>query len=420
MIMLRGSTLYLKRAVPKIYASVEPRRVVWASLKTDSRKEAQLRAVEVWRDLVAGWEAMLRGDSGNGETRYLAAQDLARARGFRFLPVERVAKLPLPDMVERIEATMRGGEIDMKLAAGILGTAAKPELTLSGALEAYWPMVVDQIEGKSEDQIRRWENPRKKAFKNLISVTGDVPLSEITAEDMLEFRDWWWRKLKKEGLTPNSANKDFTYIASTLRQVNKHKRLGLNLPVDGLAFSQGEKRTRLPFSETWIKEKLLAPGALDGLNLEARCILLGMINTGYRPSEAQELRAHHIRLDVNTPYITIEPEGRQLKTASSRRVIPLAGISLEAFRACPEGFPRYRSNPNLSATVNKFMRENKLCETPDHTLYGLRHSFEDRLLDRDTDERIRRDLMGHSLNRERYGKGASLEKLAAVVQSIAL
>ena len=66
------------------------------------------------------------------------------------------------------------------------------------------------------------------------------------------------------------------------------------------------------------------------------------------------------------------------------------------------------------------MRENKLCETPDHTLYGLRHSFEDRLLDRDTDERIRRDLMGHSLNRERYGKGASLEKLAAVVQSIAL
>ncbi|MBL9056629.1 MAG: integrase, partial [Rhodobacteraceae bacterium] len=147
MIMLRGSTLYLKRAVPKIYASVEPRRVVWASLKTDSRKEAQLRAVEVWRDLVAGWEAMLRGDSGDGETRYLAAQDLARARGFRFLPVERVAKLPLPDMVERIEATMRGGEIDMKLAAGILGTAAKPELTLSGALEAYWPMVVDQIEG---------------------------------------------------------------------------------------------------------------------------------------------------------------------------------------------------------------------------------------------------------------------------------
>lgn len=31
---------------------------------------------------------------------------------------------------------------------------------------------------------------------------------------------------------------------------------------------------------------MLSPGALDGLNGEARAILLGMVNTGYRPSEA--------------------------------------------------------------------------------------------------------------------------------------
>jgi integrase len=65
------------------------------------------------------------------------------------------------------------------------------------------------------------------------------------------------------------------------------------------------------------------------------------------------------------------------------------------------------------------MRENGLMETPEHTLYGLRHSFEDRMLDRDVDERIRRDLMGHALDRQRYGKGASLEKLREVVRSIA-
>jgi hypothetical protein len=43
------------------------------------------------------------------------------------------------------------------------------------------------------------------------------------------------------------------------------------------------------------------------------------------------------------------------------------------------------------------MRENGLRETPEHSVYSLRHSFEDRLLDRDVDERIRRDLMGHAL-----------------------
>lgn len=36
------------------------------------------------------------------------------------------------------------------------------------------------------------------------------------------------------------------------------------------------------------------------------------------------------------------------------------------------------------------------------------------------DERIRRDLMGHALNRERYGKGASLMNLQALIQDTAL
>ncbi len=237
---------------------------------------------------------------------------------------------------------------------------------------------------------------------------------------MLQFSDWWWDKIAREGLTPNSGNKDFSHISSTLRLVVKKKRLGLILPLGGLSFSEGEKGTRAPFAENWIRDKILAPGAMAGLNTEARCLVLGMINTGYRPSEAQGLRKDHIRLDANVPHISIEPEGRTLKTSSSRRTLPLVGISLEAFRACPEGFPRYRDKAGLSATVNKFLRENGLTPTTGHTLYGLRHSFEDRLLDRDVDERIRRDLVGHALTRERYGKGASLEKLAEVVQSVAM
>jgi integrase len=236
----------------------------------------------------------------------------------------------------------------------------------------------------------------------------------------MDFRTWWWEKIETEDLTPNSGNKDFTHISSTIRLLNQTKRLGLTLTLTGLNFSEGEKRTRLPFSEGWLRNTLTAPGALDGLNLEARCILLGMVNTGYRPSEAQSLGPDQIKLDCDYPHISIEPNGRTLKTQSSRRVIPLVGVSLEAFMACPKGFPRYALKAGLSATVNKFLRENGLAETPAHTLYGLRHSFEDRLLDRDVDERIRADLMGHAISRERYGKGASPEKLAAIIQSIAI
>lgn len=420
-LMQRGNIYYLRRNVPKRYASVEPRREVWITLKTDSQSEARRRAIGAWDQAVLRWEAMLQGDDGDAAARYDAAKEVARTHGFRFLPADRVAQLPLHEIVDRMEATMMpSGSMNPHLVAGILGTAQPPKLTLSKALEIYWQLSRDKLQGKSEDQIRRLKNPRIKAFKNLIAHTGDAPLDDLTSDDMLGFRDWWWAKITEEELTPNSGNKDFSYIASTLRLVNKMKRLGLQLPLDGLNFAEPDKVSRSPFSETWIKEKILSPGVLDGLNTEARCILLGMVNTGYRPSEAQGLRAVDIRLDTNLPHISIEPVGRTLKNASLRRVIPLAGISLEAFRACPGGFPRYAGKAGLSATVNKYLRENGLMQTEGHSLYGLRHSFEDRLLDRGVDERIRRDLMGHALSRERYGQGASPERLAEVVQSIAL
>lgn len=69
--------------------------------------------------------------------------------------------------------------------------------------------------------------------------------------------------------------------------------------------------------------------------------------------------------------------------------------------------------------MNKFLRANGLLETPRHSLYSLRHSFEDRMLAAGIDDRIRRDLFGHRLDRERYGKGASLEHVAELVRGIA-
>ena len=59
-------------------------------------------------------------------------------------------------------------------------------------------------------------------------------------------------------------------------------------------------------------------------------------------------------------------------------------------------------------------------ETEQHRLYGLRHAFEDRLLAAGVDERIRRDLMGHALERERYGEGAKLEQMLSLLEPIAL
>lgn len=418
----RGDTFHLVKRVPVRYRVVEPRTEVWISLKTDSETAAHQKATRVWNDLTNAWEAKLAGDTADAEKAFAAAHDLAQARGYRWQTANDVARLPRAELLHRVETVMKpNGEPDKQEAVALLGGAKLPSITVNRALELYWDLASDNTRGMSEDQIRRWKNPRKKAIANFVKQVGNKALADITRDDMLDFKAWWAKRLATEGLTPNSANKDIGFIESTLRLVNEQKRLGLDLPFGKLTFKEDDEKTRPPFSEKWIKDKLLAPGVLDGLNEEARAVVHAMVNTGARPSEIVGLLPQHIRLDCEVPHIEITSEGKRVKTATSKRVIPLVGVGLEAFRTFPNGFPTYRFKDKISDTVNKYLRENKLLETPDHSLYGLRHSFEDRMLRAGVDERIRRDLMGHSLaGRQRYGHGVTLEQARDVLKGIAL
>lgn len=59
-------------------------------------------------------------------------------------------------------------------------------------------------------------------------------------------------------------------------------------------------------------------------------------------------------------------------------------------------------------------------ESPEHSLYCLRHSFEDRMLMAGIDERLRRDFLGHRLDRERYGSGGDLAFRHGEISKVAL
>lgn len=422
-LLLRGDTFHLRRRVPLRYREVEPRVHIVISLHTDSEKTAKEKAVVVWSEMLDAWEAKLDGAHSEGVARLAAAKKLAGRRGRTYYPADQVAKLPLEEILQRAYATKApGGVVDIGEAEALLGGVPVKSMSVTEALEEYWKVEAARFIGKSEDQIRRAENPRKKAIRNFVAVVGEKPYLEVNTADLFKLRAWWVDRMVRGEVSANSANKDIIYVTSTLRAVatSEGEVDNLKFTTKGLALDEGEKRTRPPFSVKWIKNKILSDDALQGLNKEARCIVLGMVNTGYRPSEGASLTRSQIRLDHNIPHIMIEPVGRTLKTSYSRRVIPLLGVSLEAFRECPDGFPRYADNPTLSDTVNKYMRENGLLETEEHTLYSLRHAFEDRMLAANIDERIRRDMLGHALDRERYGRGASLEQLHALLTPLAL
>ncbi|GGO39300.1 integrase [Gemmobacter aquaticus] len=417
-IMRRGKGLSLRRRVPNRYASIEPRREIWLSLHTDSETIARQKESRVWQEQIEAWEARLAGDTAEAEARHAAARRLAEVRGYRYLSSADVAQLPRAELLDRIEGVAKRG-VDPKEAAALLGGVKEPVISVTGALEVFWDLARDQVLGKSPDQERRWRNPRIKAVRNFVDVIGDKSLSEISRDDLIAFRSWWLNRLEEEGLSADSAMKDITHLTGVLRKVIEMRQLKVDLSLGGLGIKSREGAKRLPFSDGWIRDRLLAPGALDGMNDQERCILMVVINTGARLSEVAGLRAEEICLDHSVPHLSFQPIGRQLKSSNASRSIPLLGIALDAMRQFPEGFPRYRENSaSLSAAMNKFLRSNALMETPRHTIYSLRHAFEDRMLAARIDERIRRDLMGHALARERYGLGASLAHAAELLVPI--
>jgi integrase len=418
-VYLRSETYHMRKRVPLRFRSIDDRFVVHMSLHTSSEILAYQKAEAAWNDMLIGWEAQLAGLPEDAEARFEAAKDVAASRGLQYLPTARVARLPRDELLQRVEAIpVRREQPDMVVAAAVLGGVDDPGITVTRAMQFYWSFARDKTLVKSDEQVTKWKSPILKAVKNFVGVVGDKGMHAITADDMLKFRDWWLDRIEDEGLNPSTANKDFIHLGKVLKEVNLKKRLGLNLPLTGYRIQEGEKNTRPPFSDTWIKDRILADGALGGLPKEARCIVLGMVNTGYRPSEACGLLPEHIHLDATIPHIEFRAVGRQLKSQYAKRMIPLTGVSLEAFKECPKGFSVTANN--VSKLVGDYFTERGLRETPDHTLYSLRHSFEDRMLAAGMDERIRRDLLGHRLDRERYGKGASLEAVAKLMSSVAL
>ncbi|HMB12581.1 MAG TPA: DUF6538 domain-containing protein, partial [Roseovarius sp.] len=218
----RGSTYYLRRRVPKRYASVEDREIVYLSLKTDSLTEARRKEEEVWNNLIAQWEALLRGDTDLARERYAAARDLAQARGYDFLPAKKVADLPLADIVERVEASLNAhGKIDDRKGRAFLGAVKEPGTTLSECLEIFWDLTKYEAAAKSPNQRRVWANNFKRSVRSFVNAIDDIEIHTLSRDHMMELREWYWGRVERGEIKVETANKEIKLFGTVLRRVNK-------------------------------------------------------------------------------------------------------------------------------------------------------------------------------------------------------
>ncbi len=412
-IFKRGKWFHFKRRVPKLYRHFYENDIIQISLKTDSETVAIQRASILNNELQIIWSEIAAHDAAENDRSFAQAVTIARMGGFSYRPASEIADQGIGRIISRIDSIRGDVGSNPKRVNAILGSHDRPELPISKVLEDYFLFETPNLVNKSEDQVRKWKNPRKKAIHNFVAVCSDKDVALITRQDVLMFRDWWYERIRAEGLTANSSNKDFSYLGQVLNYARDDKQIDIDVSglLAGVRFTETAS-TRPPFPTDFVQNELLNFNNLMELNEECRLFLFAMADTGARPSELVGLNVKNgdIRLDTDIPYIFIQPEaGRALKTPHSKRKVPLTGASLFAFQQLHNGFDHYyRKSDLLSATLNKYLQGHKLLPTKDHCVYSLRHSFEDRLTAVEPPDKVQAALMGHKYARPRYGDGPSL------------
>jgi integrase len=424
---IRNGTWNYYRRVPAEYVHLDRRHHVKLSTKikvANDRRGAKAGrvAAKLNATMEAYWRGLSDGKAADAKQSYVDAVRLARSLGLDYLTPADAAQRPINELLTRVETLLTDGRIENgPIRKAVLGGVDKPKIMLSDLFSEYEAAQKTAISKMSPDQQRKWREAKKRAVEILIEQRGNRALQDLTREDALAFAGFWEDRVVNEGIGPNTANKSITHVGGMLRAVNKRLQLGLDNVFSGLRLEGGRDGTRKPFTAAFIRERILAPGALDALNEEARDVVLVCVETGCRPSEVINLSKNRIMLDAEVPHIRIAAEGRLLKTEQSERDIPLVGMALEAMRRHPAGFPRYHDRPSsLSATLMKHFRSRKLLATPKHSVYSLRHSFKDRLKAVETPEELIDELMGHSNGKPRYGDGYGLQLKQRYLQAICL
>tara|TARA_B110000908_G_C10210299_1_gene429851 strand:- start:88 stop:1464 length:1377 start_codon:yes stop_codon:yes gene_type:complete len=421
---LRNDIWHYVRRVPKAVRHIDERVLIYRSLETDSRKVARQR-----RDICAAaddqrWSEVTPSRFGTPAPAAVM-KDLqlrAQAFGFAYLPVsEIVDKLNGEQIVQRVTAL---GPINGPLspkqqrdADSLLGLAETPKVKISQALELYLGEVaLDEQTGKSPEQLKTYTKVKRRAVANFIKLNGDMDMTEIGRDEARNVYRFWADRVQpkddRKPLSGSSANRDLGNLRKLYRRYFEH--IGdenRQNPFRNLRFASPKLKQVKPFSDDWVRSKILAPNVFKGLNREAALLCYALIETGCRPSELANIEPENIRLDDGIPHIRIRSSSkRALKSTASVREIPLIGVSLEAMKRAPNGFPHYHDRGYLlSQTLLKGFKVRELLPTPNHRIYSFRHSFEKRMLEGGLDYGLRCTLMGHRNPRPEYGDGGSLE-----------
>ena len=248
---------------------------------------------------------------------------------------------------------------------------------LLDALEVY-------LEQKGKGRPKTFRVAAERSCNYLICLSGNKPLSDYTRQDALQFRDW----RVAHGLTGSSITRNFSYLKAVINFALSEYALDVRNPFIGVYH---DRRAGVLVRKPIPMEGI---GAVQSechkINDDMRWLIALIPDTGMRLAEGTGLlKQDFIGLDTDLPYVRVTKHPwRNLKTASSDRMIPLVGEAfwaarriIEADTASKFAFPRYNRTSqtaanSASAALNKWLKQ----YVPDGcTMHSFRHSMRDRL-----------------------------------------
>lgn len=422
----RGGFWHFARRVPIDFCHLDKRGVVRHSTKIKVSKDprgtrASRIAKDMNRELEIYWRGLVDSKSQDAAVRYADARRRARILGFDYVETSELANRSLVEVLERLDKLASEGLLDHTPSrAAVMGFEKLPAVKLSEIFAIFEKQTNNEVKDMSPNQLKRWKNGYLLAVTDFISVVGDKSLGELSHTDVLDYVDWLDGRVAEESIVAKTANKHIGHNSKMIKEINRKLRLGLPDFFAGMRLQGVVNVSRPPFPVEFVQSRILAEGALMGLNAEARGAVFVIADTGLRLSEAVNLNQTTIHLDCDIPHIEVLPDGRRVKTQDSIRTIPLVGCALAAMKAHPGGFPRYLDKgASFSAYVNGYLQDRGLRPTRKHTVYSLRHTFKDRLIAAKCQDSMIEALMGHSDDHPKYGSGPALDLKFEVLHAIA-
>lgn len=411
-----GVYVYRRVIPPYLRKAGNSHREIKSSLRTRSRNEA----LRLYAEADVAAEQRLKLLENGGSTKeslpFEAHEAQAASRGHELIDLSKV--VAKPGLLFKTASEWRKTKSKDPVLFKSFFNASERDTLLSKLVELYEVRDDYRHKKRNDNKQRKHINPRKLAVKTLIDHLGvDKLVSELTREDAKSFHGYLKERINDGQIVENTANKYLMHIRTLISGFYKQHDIDEKTVFDKLSFEEDDDESNTSvYSIEFIKKRWLTGNPFESMNDCARALLFAMIDTGCGYSELCGLDPRtDIKLNHEVPHIIIRVNNKRgMKTPFRKRVIPLVGLALKAFQEFPKGFTRYadpNGPDNASNAIRKYLNENNLNESDNHSPRGLRHLFTDRMREHAIPEELQSRLMGHRFKvmTARYGKGHELK-----------